>query len=63
MSKSKPTGRPAKPIDAKRRNRVTFCLTDAELETLRAEANANGCALSFWLRWRTLQRTGTTADV
>lgn len=60
MSETKQKGRPAKPIDAKRRNRVTFCLTDAELEGLRNEAAYYGCPVSFWLRWRTLRRTGTT---
>lgn len=63
MKKTKTTGRPTIPTDAKRRNRVTFCLTDAELESLRDEAAQNRVALSVWLRWRTLQRTGTTADV
>lgn len=63
MMKSKPTGRPPIPSDARRRNRVLVCLTDAELEGLRAEAKKNTVALSVWLRWRMLQRTGTTADV
>ena len=60
MSETKQKGRPAKPIDARRRNRVTFCLTDAELEGLRNEVAYYGCPVSFWLRWGTLRRTGTT---
>lgn len=62
MTKSKSAGRPTIPTDAKRRNRVTFCLTDAELDGLRAEAQKHRVALSVWLRLQ-LQQTGTTADV
>ena len=38
-------GRPPKPLDEARRNRLTITLTDGELERIRAIADAQGLPL------------------
>lgn len=57
---AKRQGRPALPADARRRHKVGVRFSDAELETLRAEAEQRHVSLSTWLRQRVFSN-GTTA--
>jgi len=43
--RSRKVGRPPKPLDEARRNRLTITLTDAEIEAIRAIAEARGLPL------------------